>query len=116
MALASSRAISPPDGLRAVGCTSYVPGGGPSAVTPFESNRETHSRARHLRKLQDYAEHPQLRNGHPTVHWMNETRRMASSVQAGARHEMPIETDPIREPVLAEIRRFLAERLAIPAD
>lgn len=66
------------------GGTGYVPGGGPFAVVPFEANKETHSQVRHLRKFQDNADHPETRMGFPTVHWMNETRRMAESIQAGA--------------------------------
>jgi lysophospholipase len=131
--------------------TSYVPGGGPFVVQSFEANKETHSRVRHLRKFQDYADHPETRTGYPTVHWMNETRRMAASalagaakiavpllvlqdtedayvsaraletfcarakdcrrvVLSGARHEMLIETDAIRDRVLAEIRGFVDVR------
>jgi lysophospholipase len=66
------------------GGTGYVPGGGPFTVVPFEANKETHSQVRHVRKFQDYADHPETRMGFPTVHWMNETRRMAQSIQAGA--------------------------------
>ena len=129
----------------------YVPGGGPFRETPFEANRETHSRARHERKFRDYAEHPEIRIGDPTVHFMIETRRMAARVLAGAgalrvpllvfqatedvyvdaraiesfcarakhcrrvvlegaRHELLIETDAIRDRVLAEIRGFITGR------
>lgn len=134
------------------GGTGYVPGGGPFAEVPFASNKETHSPARHARKLRDYADHPEIRLGYPTVHWMNETSRMAEAVLAGAgritvpllvlqasqdeyvdaqalesfaakvpgarrvlvegaRHEMLIETDGIRGPVLAEIRSFILGRI-----
>ena len=137
--------------LNLFGGRSYVPGGGPFTVAAFESNRETGSRARHERKFQDYADHPEIRIGHPTVHWFEEIRRMARRIRAdagriaapllvfqvsddayvsaraleafcvnvktcrrifleGARHEMLIETDAIRDRVLAEIRTFVAER------
>jgi lysophospholipase len=66
------------------GGRSYVPGGGPFRFTAFEQNKETHSMARHDRKFQDYADHPEIRMGNPTVHWMMETRRMMRSIQAGA--------------------------------
>ena len=62
----------------------YVPGGSPYAATPFEKNKETHSPARHERKLRDYEDHPEIRLGFPTVHWMAEAGRMASFVQSGA--------------------------------
>ncbi len=139
--------------LDAFGGRSYMPGGGPFTVAPFETNKETHSRARHVRKFQDYADHPEIRMGNPTVHWVNQTRRMASRIQAdaekitatllvfqaaedayvdahaletfcakvkscrrilleGARHEVFIETDAIRDRVLAETRAFIVQRVA----
>jgi len=135
------------------GGSGYVPGGGPFTPVAFEANKETHSRVRHARKFQDYADHPEIRLGFPTVHWMVETSRMAQSVVAGAsritvptlvfqaeqdeyvearalesftagvngcrrvmvpgaRHEMLIETDAIRDTVLAEIRAFILGRIA----
>jgi lysophospholipase len=143
--------------LDAFGGRLYMPGGGPFAFAPFETNKETHSKARHERKFQDYVDHPEIRMGHPTVHWMNETRRMASRIQAeadtiaaallvfqaaedayidvraietfcakvkscrrilleGARHEVFIETDAIRDRVLAETRAFIVQRVAADGE
>ncbi len=133
--------------------TGYVPGGGPYAVEPFETNKETHSKARHLRKFQDRADHPETRMGSFTFHWVSESKRMGDAIRAGAgaisapvlvfqaeqdeyvdpqalesftarvpgcsrvmvqgaRHEMLIETDAIRNLVVAEIRAFIKGRLA----
>ena len=66
------------------GGTAYVPGGGPYAETPFDKNRETHSVARHERKLLDFREHPEIRLGFPTAHWAVEFGRLADAAQAGA--------------------------------
>jgi len=139
--------------LDTLGGTGYVPGGGPFVSVPFEANKETHSEARHARKFQDYVDHPEIRLGYPTVHWMTETSRMAESVLAGApgisvpvmvfqatqdvyvdpralelfisrvsgcrrvvvpgaRHEMLIETDAIRDTVLGEVRAFIQDRIS----
>ncbi len=143
--------------LDAFGGRSYMPGGGPFTVAPFETNKETHSSARHERKFQDYADHPEIRMGDPTVHWVNQTRRMASRIRAdaekitaallvfqaaedayidaraietfcakvktcrrilleGARHEVFIETDPIRDRVVAETRAFIVQRVAADGE
>jgi lysophospholipase len=66
------------------GGSGYVPGGGPYAEVPFEKNKETHSRARYQRKLQDYADHPEIRLGYPTNRWAVEMGKMADAIQAGA--------------------------------
>lgn len=134
------------------GGRAYVPGGGPYAETPFDKNKETHSTARHQRKLLDYREHPEIRLGSPTVRWAVELGRLSDAAQAGAasitvpvlvlkasedvyadgvgidefcrklpkgrkvafegaRHEILIERDEIRDRALAEIRGFLAEQM-----
>jgi lysophospholipase len=143
--------------LDAFGGRAYLPGGGPFTVAPFETNKETHSRARHERKFQDYTDHPEIRMGQPTIHWVNETRRMARWIQTnakkiatallvfqaaedayidaraietfcakvkscrrivreGARHEVFIETDAIRDRVLAETRAFIVQRVAADGE
>jgi lysophospholipase len=62
----------------------YVPGGAPFTATPFEKNRETHSPARHERKLRDYDDHREIRLGYATVHLAAEAGRMTRFVQSGA--------------------------------
>jgi lysophospholipase len=95
--------------------------------------------------------------GQPTIHWVNETRRMARWIQTnakkiatallvfqaaedayidaraietfcakvkscrrivreGARHEVFIETDAIRDRVLAETRAFIVQRVAADGE
>ena len=66
------------------GAQEYVPGGGPFTTVGFEANKETHSRARHERKMEDYAEYPQIRLGHPTNRWMLETERLGREVRKNA--------------------------------
>jgi lysophospholipase len=66
------------------GGNGYVPGGGPYAPTLFKDNKETHSEARHERKLQDYMDYPEIRLGYPTVHWALEMNGMAEAAQSKA--------------------------------
>ena len=63
----------------------YVPGGGPFRPVAFEQNLETHSRVRHARKMLDYEDHPEIRLGYPTNHWMVETERMGRDVVKNAK-------------------------------
>jgi lysophospholipase len=63
----------------------YVPGGGPFKFVAFEQNVETHSRVRHAQKMQDYRDHPEIRLGYPTNHWMVETERMGKDVIKNAK-------------------------------
>ena|GEM_PF-482950 len=63
----------------------YVPGGGPFKFVTFEQNVETHSRVRHAQKMQDYKDHPEIRLGYPTNHWMVETERMGDDVVKNAK-------------------------------
>ena len=62
----------------------YLLGGGPFAFVPFEKNKETHSRVRHERKFQDYADNPDIRLGYPTNHWMVEMERLGRRVRRDA--------------------------------
>ena len=59
----------------------YVPGGGPFSIVPFEKNKETHSRIRHERKMQDYIDNPTIRLGYPTNHWMTEMEKMGRDIR-----------------------------------
>ena len=62
----------------------YVPGGGPFRIVPFEKNKETHSRARHERKMQDYLDAPAIRLGYPTNHWMTQLEKMGKEIRKNA--------------------------------
>jgi lysophospholipase len=62
----------------------YVPGGGPFRIVPFEENKETHSRARHERKMQDYLDAPAIRLGYPTNHWMTQLEKMGREIRRNA--------------------------------
>ncbi len=62
----------------------YVPGGGPFAAVEFEENKETHSRARHERKMQDYIDFPAIRLGHPTNRWILELEELGREVRRNA--------------------------------
>ena len=58
------------------GARQYAPGGGPFKIEEFEGNKETHSRARHERKVQDYLDYPEIRLGYPTNHWLMELEKL----------------------------------------
>jgi lysophospholipase len=62
----------------------YLLGGGPFAFVPFEKNKETHSRVRHERKFQDYADNPDIRLGYPTNHRMVEMERLGRRIRRDA--------------------------------
>ena len=66
------------------GAEQYVPGGGPFVAVEFEENKETHSRARHERKMRDYVEYPEIRLGHPTNHWILELEKLGKEVRKNA--------------------------------
>ena len=53
-------------------------------MVPFEANKETHSQARHLRKFQDCADHPETRMRFPTVHWTGRVRAQARALESFA--------------------------------
>jgi lysophospholipase len=59
----------------------YPPGGGPFSIVSFEENKETHSRVRHERRMQDYIDSPAIRLGFPTNHWLCEMEKMGREVQ-----------------------------------
>jgi len=63
----------------------YVPGGGPFHIVPFEKNKETHSRVRHERKIQDYLDAPAIRLGYPTNHWMTQLEKMGKEIRKNAK-------------------------------
>jgi lysophospholipase len=55
----------------------YALGSGQWRPQPYVMNVLTHSRARYLRSVHYYADHPELQVGGPTYHWVRE------SIQAG---------------------------------
>ena len=63
----------------------YVPGGGPFSIVPFEKNKETHSRIRYERKMQDYVDAPAIRLGYPTNHWMVQLQAMGKEISKNAK-------------------------------
>jgi lysophospholipase len=63
----------------------YVSGGRPFCIVPFEKNKETHSRVRHKRKMQDYLDQPIIRLGHPTNHWIAEIQKLGTEVRRDAK-------------------------------
>jgi lysophospholipase len=63
----------------------YVPGGGPFRIVSFEKNKETHSRVRHERKMQDYLDAPAIRLGYPTNHWMTQLEKMGKEIRKDAK-------------------------------
>lgn len=63
----------------------YLPGKGPFSIVAFEKNKETHSRVRHERKMQDYIDAPTIRLGYPTNHWMTEMEKMGKEIRKNAR-------------------------------
>jgi len=66
------------------GAEKYVPGGGPFVAVEFEKNKETHSKARHERKMQDYADFPAIRLGYPTNRWMVQLEKLGREVRRNA--------------------------------
>ena len=63
----------------------FVPGGKGFVVEEFGSASDTHSSSRHALKFQYYVDHPEIQIGHPTVHWIMETNRMAAWIQNNAK-------------------------------
>jgi lysophospholipase len=63
----------------------YVPGGGPYVPVAFEDNKETHSKARHERKLQDYVDYPAIRLGFPTNRWIVEIEKLGREIRRNAK-------------------------------